>query len=161
MRITLNAPARLPILSQTAEHALRAVLYLAGAVDRGHVSAAEVANALGAPPNYLAKTLRLLARRGLLGSVRGAHGGFLLRVPADRLTAAEVVEAVDEVTVPAACLLGDRRCDPARPCDAHARWSELRERILRPLAETTIADLLAGSPDAPVPFATNASTPSR
>ena len=71
MRNTLYAPERLSILSQTGEHALRAMLFLARHEERGFTPASEIAGALGAPPNYLAKTLRLLVRRGLLLSVRG------------------------------------------------------------------------------------------
>ena len=45
------------MLSQTAEHAIRALLYLAGdAADRA-ASADEVAAAIGAPRDYLAKNL--------------------------------------------------------------------------------------------------------
>lgn len=160
MRIILNAPARLPILSQTAEHALRAVLYLARNRDRDWVSATEIAQGLGAPPNYLAKTLRVLARRGILQSVRGAQGGFQLRVDADVLTAAEVVAAVDEVRTTAACLLGDRACSPTTPCEVHERWSALTARVLQPLSETTITDLLGGDPHGPTRTPVN-STPSR
>lgn len=137
-----NAPARLPLLSQTAEHALRAVLYLGRNEERGLIAAIEVAEALGAPPNYLAKTLRLLARRGVLRSVRGPHGGFALAVPAWELTAAQVVEAVDEVSARANCLLGDRACDPEHPCEAHARWATLTAQVLRPMEETSIAEIL-------------------
>lgn len=139
---TANTPARLPLLSQTAEHALRAVLYLGQKEGQGYVSAVEVAEALGAPPNYLAKTLRLLARRGVLKSVRGPRGGFLLAIPSDQLSAARVVEAVDETSAPANCLLGNHPCNPANPCQAHQRWAELTADVLRPMEETTIADIL-------------------
>jgi Rrf2 family iron-sulfur cluster assembly transcriptional regulator len=139
---TLNAPARLPLLSQTAEHALRAVLYLGRNQERGLIAATEVAQALGAPPNYLAKTLRLLARRGVLRSVRGPHGGFALAVPAHALSAARVVEAVDEVSARANCLLGNRACDPESPCEAHAQWETLTRRVLQPMEETSVADIL-------------------
>lgn len=161
MRIQRNPPTRLPILSQTSEHALRAVLYLARHRRRGLISATEVAQALGAPPNYLAKTLRLLARRGLLRSVRGAQGGFELRISPEQLTAEQVVAAVDEVRATATCLMGDRPCDPTAPCEAHARWSELTDRVLRPMAETTIADLVDGGDRASVRNATTTATPSR
>ncbi len=161
MRNIINAPTRLPILSQTAEHALRAVLYLARHRERGLVPATEVAKALGAPPNYLAKTLRLLSKRGVLRSVRGAQGGFALAAPPSDLSTARVVEAVDEVTAAATCLLGDRPCDPAHRCAAHDRWSELRDRVLRPMSETTIADLLAGSDEASAPILQSNSAPSR
>ena len=65
------------MLSQTSEHAIRAVLFLAQ--QHGEpVSADRVAGALGAPANYLGKTLNMLARRGLLASSRGPAGGFRL-----------------------------------------------------------------------------------
>lgn len=145
MRNAPNAPARLPFLSQTAEHALRAILYLGRNQGRGLISAAETADALGAPPNYLSKTLRLLARRGLLKSSRGPRGGFELAFDIETITAAQVMEAVDEVASPANCLLGGGACDPTRPCAAHERWSTLRERVLGPMQDTTIADLLGPS----------------
>jgi Rrf2 family protein len=142
-----NTPARLPLLSQTAEHALRAVLYLGRNQERGLIAATEVADALGAPPNYLAKTLRLLARRGVLRSVRGPRGGFALAQPAGQLSAADVVDAVDDASAPANCLLGNHGCDPVHPCEAHARWEALTRRVLGPMEDTSVAYLLgrAGS----------------
>ena len=132
------------ILSRTAEHALRAALYLGRRRADGLVPAAEVAAALGTPPNYTAKTLRQLARKGLLRSVRGPHGGFALSVEAADLSVARIVHAVDEVAErPAVCLLGDRRCDGAHPCGAHRRWAELQELTGELLERTTLGDLLA------------------
>jgi Rrf2 family protein len=143
-----NTPARLPLLSQTAEHALRAVLYLGRNQERGLISAKELAEALGAPPNYLAKTLRLLARHGMLRSSRGPGGGFALAVPPEDLFAADVVEAVDEVSSPASCLMGNRSCDPDHPCEAHFRWADLTKQVLRPMQDTSIADILGITPGA-------------
>ena len=135
-------PTRLPLLSRTAEHALRAILYLGMNSHRGRIPAAEMANALGAPPNYLSKTLQLLARRGLLLSSRGPAGGFQLAVDPERMTAASVVEAVEDAAPSSTCLLGDRPCDVDHPCPAHERWTELTERVREPMERTTIADLL-------------------
>ena len=145
MRISINTPDRLPLLSQTAEHALRALLYLGQHPDRGYVSAQEIAEALGAPPNYLSKTLRVLTKRGVLRSVRGPHGGFALAMSTADITPAMVVDAVDDVSVPATCLLGNHPCDPDAPCAAHGRWSQLGRRVMEPLEGTSIADLLAPS----------------
>jgi Rrf2 family protein len=150
MRNSLNVPERLSILSQTGEHALRAMLFLARREDQGFTPASEIAEALGAPPNYLSKTLRLLVRRGLLLSVRGAQGGFRLRRPAHLISTAEVVDAVDEGSPVATCLLGDRPCNPEHPCQAHAKWASLRDLVLKPMADTSIADLLSGPPQTPI-----------
>ena len=57
------------ILSQTAEHALRAVLYLAQREDE-LVRVGDIAEALSIPRNYLSKILHLLAREGVLASTR-------------------------------------------------------------------------------------------
>jgi Rrf2 family transcriptional regulator, iron-sulfur cluster assembly transcription factor len=65
------------MLSQTSEHALRAALYLAQQPAGTLATADAIAGALGAPRNYMAKTLNALAdgaaascRRRSLGSTR-------------------------------------------------------------------------------------------
>lgn len=139
------------MLSQTAEHALRAVLYLGGRGRDELVSADRIAAALGTPPNYTAKTLRRLSRKGLLRSVRGPHGGFQLRVDPDALSLARLVDAVDERAVDGAvCLLGDRPCDPGRPCAAHPRWSALQQRMNELMEQTSVGDLLGAGALAPI-----------
>ena len=149
MRNAQSNPVRLPLLSQTSEHALRAVLYLARHRAKGLVPASEIAHALGAPQNYLSKTLRRLAQRGLLRSVRGSKGGFELLVHPASLSPYEVLEAVDaSVGSSPACLLSDRQCGPGGHCEVHARWATLIEQVLRPLEETSVADLLGGDLEA-------------
>lgn len=144
------------MLSQTSEHAIRALLYLAQQAPGEPVPADRIARALGAPGNYLGKTLQLLARRGLLASARGAAGGFrLLRAP-NEIALADVVHAVDDGPRPqAVCLLGNRPCRAAAPCAAHAAWSTVQQELWAPLRRTTIADLLenAGKFDAEPVFA--------
>ena len=124
------------MLSQTTEHAIRALLYLAGHADGETVSAERIAQALGAPANYLAKTLKTLAKHRLVTGTRGPSGGFRLAMPA---AVAEVFEAEPRI---AACLLGDRPCDALHPCAAHYRWLAVRESTRAPLRRTTLADLL-------------------
>jgi Rrf2 family iron-sulfur cluster assembly transcriptional regulator len=135
------------MLSQTSEHAIRAVLYLAQQAPGEPVPADRMARALGAPGNYLGKTLQLLARRGLLASTRGPAGGFrLLRDPGE-IALTDVVAAVDDGPRPrAACLLGNRPCRSSAPCAAHAAWSAVQADLWAPLRRTTIADLLESSP---------------
>jgi Rrf2 family iron-sulfur cluster assembly transcriptional regulator len=131
------------MLSQTSEHAIRAMLYLAQQPAGEPVPADRIARALGAPGNYLGKTLQLLARRGLLASARGPSGGFRLLAPPEGIALADVVTAVDDAPRPAAvCLLGNRPCRAAAPCAAHARWSGVQQELWAPLRRTTIADLL-------------------
>jgi Rrf2 family transcriptional regulator, iron-sulfur cluster assembly transcription factor len=132
------------MLSQTAEYALRATIYLARCADGRPVAAEAIAGALGAPANYMSKTLHMLAKAGIVAGVRGPNGGFRLVVAPTELTVARVVETFDEPAQKATCLLGDRECDAGDPCGAHFRWLGVRRAMHAPLSCTTIADLLGG-----------------
>jgi Rrf2 family nitric oxide-sensitive transcriptional repressor len=132
------------MLSQTGIYALQAVLRLAGH-GNARTPASELADELGIPRNYLAKVLQRLARAGMLRSSRGPGGGYRLTVPPESLTVAQVVAPFQELTAPTACLLGGA-CSPSEPCAAHERraaWSDAGMDILN---QTTLADLLSGTP---------------
>lgn len=129
------------MVSQTGIYALQAVLLLARSDDDAPVSAGTIAETLGIPSGYLAKTLRRLTREGVLRSARGAHGGYRLEAPADALPLARVLEPFQELRTGATCLMGGR-CDPAHPCTAHARWSSVTAAAREILEATTVADLL-------------------
>jgi len=135
------------MLSQTSEHALRAVLYLAQQTAGRLVTAEVIAGALGAPRNYMAKTLNALAKQGIVASLRGPTGGFRLAIPPDRLTLARVVAPFDEMRINSICMLGERPCTGESPCQAHARWQAISEAAWRPLHTTTVSDLLGEAND--------------
>lgn len=132
------------MLSRTAEHGLRALIYLARHADAGYVSARAIAAALGAPGNYLSKVLRTLSRAGLVDSTRGPQGGFRLAMPAHEISLAVISAVLEEPAGAGRCLLGDHPCDPSNPCAAHRRWEAVRARAAETLASTTVADLLGG-----------------
>lgn len=130
------------MVSRTAEHALRALLYLARRQGEGPVPVDVVAREIEAPRNYLSKILCQLAQHGLVDGVRGVHGGFALAAAPERLTLARVFDLFDEPRGSGRCLLGGRACDPAAPCAAHERWSAITAVARAPLTTTTLADLL-------------------
>ncbi len=132
------------MLSQTAEYALRTVLYLAARQEDGLASVGEIAEALVVPQNYLSKTLHQLARAGVLHSSRGKHGGFRLARDASRIALAEVVAPFDGPTGARICLLGRTACSDSDPCPAHGRWKEVSAQVSGFFRETTVGQLLEG-----------------
>ena len=130
------------MLSTTADHALRAVLYLAQRPRDSVTPAVEIADAIGAPRNYLAKTLNALTRAGVTASVPGRRGGFALLVPPHRLTLANLINVFDDDTTPRRCLLGNRSCTADYPCAAHQRWTQIDRAFDVAMRSTTVADLL-------------------
>ena len=130
------------MLSITSDYALRAVLLLGRAYGGRPLRADEIADATGAPRNYLAKTLNALAKAGVVTSARGPQGGFALAVAPSALSVARVVDCFDEPRPQTRCLLGTGPCDAARACAAHHRWTAVTAARREPLATTTVADLI-------------------
>ncbi len=129
-------------LPQTAEYALRAACYIAEHEHAGPVPVPAIAASLGAPQNYLSKTLHQLGALGVLRSVRGAQGGYRLGVAAGELRLAAIV-APFLVPTEHRCIMGRTVCRDDAPCGAHARWKQVKETAGAFFAELTVADLLA------------------
>ena len=75
------------------DYAVRAMLTLA---ERGEPATSEdLARAQALPAKFLGAILTDLRRAGLLASQRGAEGGYRLARPADEITLAEIIRALD------------------------------------------------------------------
>ncbi len=134
------------MLSVTSEYALRAALVLAREYGIRHMRADEVADAIGAPRNYLGKTLNALVRAGIATSARGPTGGFQLARSPNEITVSEVIDCFDEPRHNPYCLLGSTPCDSRNPCVAHQKWTAIQMARREPLAMTSLAHLLADAP---------------
>jgi len=127
------------VLSQTAEYALRAVLYLAEQPHGRPVRVDEIGDALGIPANYLSKTLATLVRLRILASLRGPHGGFRLAVAPEDLALMQVVAPFDDIAARRHCLLGNPECSDHHACAAHQAWKRTSEQVEQFFRSTTVA----------------------
>lgn len=135
-------------LPQTAEYALRAVCYIAEHEGRGPVPVSEVAAALDAPQNYLSKTLHQLGSLGVLRSVRGARGGYMLAAGSASIRLADIVQPFLAPTEHR-CIMGRPHCSDDTPCGAHWRWKEVNDTTRAFFMELTVAQLLRNDTEAP------------
>ncbi|MEZ4537577.1 MAG: Rrf2 family transcriptional regulator [Cyanobacteriota/Melainabacteria group bacterium] len=82
------------MISQTAEYALRAMVFLAMNQDNAQVTE-RIAGGTKVPASYLSKVLQSLSRAGLVKSQRGLGGGFSLAKAPESTTILEIINAVD------------------------------------------------------------------
>lgn len=97
-------------ISDAATLALHTAVVLASRPN-GPVSTKEVASRLKASEAHLSKVLQRLAKVGLVKSIRGPNGGFVLGKPPSEITLLNVYEAIDGPLVSTECLLGSQVCE--------------------------------------------------
>ena len=130
-------------LSKKADYALLAMRHLAARADREAVSAREVAETYGIPPELLAKVLQKLVRTNILESHHGIRGGYALAKPAKNITVADVIQAIDGPLSVTACSETDHSCDQYSKCNIRDPLWKIKDRIVSALAATTVAELAA------------------
>jgi Rrf2 family nitric oxide-sensitive transcriptional repressor len=138
----------MPLISQTSEYALRAVVHLASRAlnsnGKGSQTVVQIAAATQVPVGYLSKVLQQLTRADLIVSQRGIGGGFqLARVPG-LITIYDVVDAVDEVPRIRSCPLGI--ADHEQLCPLHRKLDAAMAHAEAAFKSTTIADLVKSNP---------------
>ena len=113
----------------------------------------DLAVALNASPDHVAKVMQALSRANLVRSQRGLHGGFTLAPAPEALTVLDVVQAVDPLRRIRSCPLGLK--GHVNLCPLHRRMDQALALVEKALRESTIAELLA-EPDArkgiPIPL---------
>ncbi|MHB1426594.1 MAG: RrF2 family transcriptional regulator [Gemmataceae bacterium] len=127
------------MFSQTAEYALRAVVYLASQEGAARTTQ-EIAEATKVKIAYLSKVMQSLGRKGLVQSQRGVHGGFTLVVPPDELTVLDIIMAVDPIKRIKSCPLGIK--GHMNLCPLHRRLDQAMKLVEDALRQSTLAELL-------------------
>lgn len=131
-------------VSAKADYAIRAAVELAAAGE-GPVKGDRIAKAQSIPPNFLENILSDLRNAGIVGSRRGAEGGYWLARPASELSLADVIRAVDG---PLANVRGVRSDELEYEGSAKALeqvWIAVRASLRGVLEHVTLADVAGGA----------------
>jgi len=91
--------------------------------------------------SYLEQLFRRLREGGLVKSVRGPGGGYLLNRKPAEISVADTIRAVDEQIQATRCVNALRGCHRGHRCDTHELWNALGQHIYRFLDVVTLADV--------------------
>ena len=136
--------ARLVNISEAVSLALHTMALLATG-DGHRLRNQEIAEKLGASGHHLAKVMQRLAKAGLVDSVCGPQGGFLLDQRAEDVTLLRIYEAVEGTLDEEGCLLGEQVCG-GRSCMLGEVLHSIHGQLRDYLGKTTLAELAKGSP---------------
>ena len=122
--------------TQQLKYALYGIFDLAFYGGRGPVSLQEIGARQGIPSRYLEQIFQRLRRAGLVSSKRGPGGGYLLAVPPQQISVADVIVAVQGALLS----MGDTGVDGGSATPGFV-WDLISEDLRRTLAAHTIADI--------------------
>ena len=133
-------------ITAKADYAVRAALELAAAEDGAPVKGEQLAEAQEIPLQFLEHILLELKHARIIRTKRGARGGYWLARPADEITLADVIRAVEG---PLANIQESAPEDTGYPGNAqHLRdvWIAVRANLRAVLESVTLADLTGAEP---------------
>jgi Rrf2 family cysteine metabolism transcriptional repressor len=138
------------MFSTKAEYGVRIMAHLAAHNGASPVSLSAIADAEGLPLAYLEHLVQRLRRAELVESRRGAHGGYTLARPAEEITMAQVVEALEGDIAPIECITAQedgtivcaREAQLDRVCPTKVLWTRVQGSIVRTLQDITLSELV-------------------
>ena len=128
-------------LTTKGRYAVTAMLDLALNGSAGPVTVQDVSTRQGIPGAYLEQLFARLRRGGLIESVRGPGGGYVLCHETDAVSISDVLVAVGEGVDATRCH-GAADCQEGTQCLTHDLWSELSDQIDGFLRGITLAGLV-------------------
>ena len=128
-------------ISKLTDYGTVVLAHLAG--DPGAIcSAADVSAATGIAPPTVSKLLKSLARADLVSSTRGANGGYQLARDPRKISAADVVDALEGPVSITECSATDSHCDYEQVCSVGSAWKRINIAIRHALDDVSLVDLL-------------------
>ena len=127
-------------LSTTARYSLRALSDLSSSPNNEPVSISGIASRQNIPVTYLEQIFGKLRRGGILESVRGAQGGYMLARPANDITISEILQALGEPVIFGSCQT-EKGCENAVTCPTFNLWRKVKGSVDEILRTTTLEDI--------------------
>jgi FeS assembly SUF system regulator len=101
-------------------------------------SAGEIASMIRVPAPTVSKILKILVRGGLVMSLRGAKGGYLLSRPPEKISLADIIQAMDGPIGMTECSVTPGLCAQENDCTVRANWQRVNRAVIGVLRETTL-----------------------
>jgi len=133
--------------SQKTVYALRATFELARRYEQGAMSVSHLADLQIIPPRFLENILIKLKQSGIVESLRGKGGGYLLARSTKEVTVGDVLRAMEGSLEPVSCLNGkpQGKCPMQEDCVFIPMWREAYTAAMAVYDGTTMADLVERS----------------
>ncbi len=131
-------------LSTKGQYGVRAMFEIARSYNSGPVTIKEISEKQDVSVAYLEQILNQLRKSGIIRSVRGPGGGYVLSRKPDDVSIGEILKELEGPVAITSCLDPKEGCMRVDGCVTHLLWKSLGENIEAFLNKMTLNDLLKG-----------------
>lgn len=131
-------------LSTKGRYGLRAVLDIALNQHGGPVTIHSIAQRQEISERYLEQLLITLKQNGIIKSIRGFQGGYILNKESRNITVGDVVQALEGPIAPVDCVADQKQstCSRIELCVTKKVWADLKNAMIQVLGSYTLEDLV-------------------
>lgn len=130
-------------ISTRGKNAIKLMLDLATYSHGEPVRLKDIAKRKNISEKYLEQIVAVLHKTGLVKSIRGSHGGYLLDYPPEKYTVGQILKAVEGDMSPTDCVSSNGKlCENKSICASYRLWEKLDMAINDVLEGITLADML-------------------
>ena len=131
-------------LSTRGRYGLRAMFDLAMNQAQGPIPLNEIASRQNISESYLEQLFATMRKAGLVKSVRGVYGGYLLGAPSDKIYIGQILRTLEGNIAPADCVSDEDipECSGADACVTRIIWEKIRDSINQVVDSITLEDML-------------------
>jgi Rrf2 family protein len=132
------------MFSKTCEYAISACIFIATkSYSNKRTTIKDIAENIDSPKSFTAKILQVLAKKGIVHSIKGIGGGF--EIPKEnikKINLSQIVIAIDGEAVFISCGLGLHHCSDKHPCPINKRFKSIRKDLTKMLNNTYLEELV-------------------
>jgi len=129
-------------LSTRTRYGMRAILELAENYGRGPLQLRIIARDQEVSVKYLEQLMAILKSAGIVRSIRGSRGGFVLAKPPGQIRVSDCFNCLEGPVITAECVEDESYCTRANNCVARQIWAEMQNAIMGVMQSVTLQNLV-------------------
>jgi len=129
-------------LSTRTRYGIRAILELAENYGNGPLQLRVIARDQGVSVKYLEQLIAMLKAAGIVRSVRGSKGGYILAKTPGQIKVSECFQCLEGSLITTECVEDESFCERTNDCIARQVWTEVQEAVMGVLQSMTLQDLV-------------------
>ena len=134
-------------LSTRTRYGMRAVLELAENYGKGPIQLKTIAQRQEISAKYLEQLMTILKSAGIVNSVRGSKGGYLLAKAPEQIKLSDIFRCLEGPVVTVECVENESYCTRTNDCVARQIWAEVQKAIMEVLQSKTLQNLVDRAKD--------------